>query len=233
MSDQQPPATGGQPSGTPPDQPPSLWQPVPPAPPGGSPYAAPSYGPGYAVPPAYAATPPAYAAPPPPSTNGFAVAALICGLLAFLTGITAVLGIIFGLVALSQIKKTGQQGRGMAIAGLVISIVILVISIVAIVLVVALTGWIINTATRIDEEHRADLVQAAAAQERYADMYGSYATRFDQLESVGYSPGSVYSTEIVYATETYFCMESTSGHNWMYVTQTATPTWGHCPAEPA
>jgi peptidyl-prolyl cis-trans isomerase B (cyclophilin B) len=31
-----------------------------------------------------------------------------------------VLGIVFGHVALSQIRRTGEQGRGLAIAGLVI-----------------------------------------------------------------------------------------------------------------
>jgi hypothetical protein len=60
---------------------------------------------------------PAYPpAPPPRGTNGFAVAALVLGLLG-----GVLLSVIFGIVALSQIKKRGQGGRGMAIAGLVLS----------------------------------------------------------------------------------------------------------------
>ena len=47
--------------------------------------------------------------------NGFAVAGVI---LAMLGG---VLGVVFCFVALSQISGTRQSGRGMAIAGLVIS----------------------------------------------------------------------------------------------------------------
>lgn len=74
--------------------------------------------------------PPADAPAPPPSspyagsygsdtgTNGFAIAALVCGL-AFFVPLAAVLGIVFGIIALRQIAKTLQRGRGMAIAGIV------------------------------------------------------------------------------------------------------------------
>lgn len=54
--------------------------------------------------------------PPPRGTNGFAIAALVFGIIG-----GALLGFIFGFVALSQIKRSGQGGRGMAIAGLVLS----------------------------------------------------------------------------------------------------------------
>jgi hypothetical protein len=36
--------------------------------------------------------------------------------------ISPILGSIFSVIALNQIKKTGQRGQGLAIAGLVISI---------------------------------------------------------------------------------------------------------------
>ncbi|MUL78790.1 DUF4190 domain-containing protein [Mycobacterium sp. CBMA226] len=43
---------------------------------------------------------------------------------ALITGLTiAPLGIVFGHIALSQIKQTGQGGRGLAIAGLVLGYV--------------------------------------------------------------------------------------------------------------
>jgi hypothetical protein len=57
--------------------------------------------------------------PPPPrtqGTNGFAIAALIFGIIG-----GALLGFIFGFIALSQTKRTGQNGWGMAIAGLILS----------------------------------------------------------------------------------------------------------------
>lgn len=55
--------------------------------------------------------------PPPQSrrTNGMATAALAFGI------IGGALGIIFGFIALHQIKRTGDGGRGRAIAGIVLS----------------------------------------------------------------------------------------------------------------
>ena len=52
------------------------------------------------------------------ATSGFAIASLVLGILG-----GAVLAIIFGFVALSQIKKRGQRGRGLAIAGVILGFV--------------------------------------------------------------------------------------------------------------
>lgn len=49
-------------------------------------------------------------------TNGFAIASLIFGILG---GI--LFAVIFGIVALTQIPKRNQKGKGMAVAGLVLS----------------------------------------------------------------------------------------------------------------
>lgn len=50
-------------------------------------------------------------------TNGFAITSLVTAIL----GCTAWLGLIFGIVALVQIKNRGDRGRGMAIAGIVVA----------------------------------------------------------------------------------------------------------------
>ena len=78
--------------------------------PGAQGYPPPYPAPGYPAP-GYPGQPPARQ-----GTNGFAIAALIFGIIG-----GALLGFIFGFVALSQIKKSGQGGRGMAITGLVLS----------------------------------------------------------------------------------------------------------------
>lgn len=57
-------------------------------------------------------------------TNGLAIAAFICPMVFC---VLFPLGIIFGHIALSQIARTGEGGRGLAIAGLVISYVLLAI----------------------------------------------------------------------------------------------------------
>jgi hypothetical protein len=70
----------------------------------------------------------------PRKANGLAIAALICGCGGFLLFVPAVLGIIFGFVARSQIKRSNgtQKGDGMAIAGIIVGfgwVAILVLSI--------------------------------------------------------------------------------------------------------
>lgn len=53
-------------------------------------------------------------------TNELALASMICGVLSFATGITAIAAIITGHMALSKINRTGEQGRGLAITGLLL-----------------------------------------------------------------------------------------------------------------
>lgn len=59
--------------------------------------------------------------PKPQGRNTFAVVSLIMGILG-ICGFSLVLGLIFGIVALVQISRTDQRGRGMAIAGIVLSL---------------------------------------------------------------------------------------------------------------
>jgi hypothetical protein len=64
--------------------------------------------------------------------NGFAVAALILGICGGL-----LLSVIFGIVALVQIKRNGGRGRGMAIAGLVLSGVWLLAIVIGVIIAIA------------------------------------------------------------------------------------------------
>jgi hypothetical protein len=61
-------------------------------------------------------------APATPGTNGLAVASMVLGIL-WLWWLGSLLAVIFGHIALGQIKRTNQGGRGMAIAGLVLGYV--------------------------------------------------------------------------------------------------------------
>lgn len=61
-------------------------------------------------------TPPGYYGPRTYGPNGWAIASFVIGL----AGGT-LLGILFAVRALSQIRDTGQSGRSLAIAGLILS----------------------------------------------------------------------------------------------------------------
>jgi len=74
---------------------------------------------------------PSYSPPPSRGTNGFAIAALIFGIIG-----GALLGFIFGFIALSQTKRTGQNGRGLALAGVILSSLWTILIVVAIILAV-------------------------------------------------------------------------------------------------
>jgi hypothetical protein len=79
--------------------------------------------------PALAPPPLPPAAVPMPATNLLAVAALV---FAFLF---APLGIVFGHVALHQIKRTGEGGRGLAIAALVVAYLVIALTLLAVLVV--------------------------------------------------------------------------------------------------
>ncbi|BBX23487.1 hypothetical protein MTER_28980 [Mycolicibacter terrae] len=114
-----------------------------PPPPG---YGAPGEYPGYSAPPGY---PPGYGPPPgyapgngygtpypggyfnpgqPQKTNVLAVSSLVVALLGLLFWPLALVGAVLGVVALSQIKRTGEAGHGIAVAGTAVGAAAVVLS---------------------------------------------------------------------------------------------------------
>ena len=66
-------------------------------------------------------------------TNGLAVASLACGLAQFVFGpLPTIPAIVFGHVARHQIKRTGEHGAGIALAGLLLGWAAVVLGIIAI-----------------------------------------------------------------------------------------------------
>jgi len=103
--------------------PPPTWQPPPP------PYGAPPnpaggwYGGGYGY-------------PRPQDTNGFAIASLVCSLVGiFLMLLGPTLGVVFGIIGLKQIPRLGQNGRGLAIAGVTIGVIVLLLDVIVLIAV--------------------------------------------------------------------------------------------------
>ncbi|ACL28759.1 putative membrane protein [Bifidobacterium animalis subsp. lactis AD011] len=56
--------------------------------------------------------------PEPTTWNGLCIAGFVCSFL------VPIVGLILSIIALTQINRTGEKSRGMAIAGIVISVVI-------------------------------------------------------------------------------------------------------------
>jgi Domain of unknown function (DUF1707)/Domain of unknown function (DUF4190) len=75
--------------------------------------------------------PRAAVAPPVARINGLAVASLACALAQFVVGPLATIpAIVFGHVARHQIKRTGEQGAGLALAGLILGWATVILGIV-------------------------------------------------------------------------------------------------------
>jgi hypothetical protein len=77
------------------------------------------------------------------TTNGLALASLACGLAQFIVGPPAAIpAIVLGHIARRQIKRTGEQGAGLALAGLILGWATVIL---AIVLIVAMSAGMHGT----------------------------------------------------------------------------------------
>ncbi|MGK9147969.1 DUF4190 domain-containing protein [Plantibacter flavus] len=72
-----------------------------------------------------------YAQPTGPKTNVMAIISLIAPFVGF-----SLVGLVLGIIALGQIKKTGEQGRGLALAGTIVSGAVLALSVIFIIIYV-------------------------------------------------------------------------------------------------
>ncbi|MFF1878875.1 DUF4190 domain-containing protein [Leifsonia sp. NPDC058230] len=72
-----------------------------------------------------------------PAQRGYNTLAIVGFILSFFVN---VVGVILSFVALSQIKRTGEQGRGLAIAGIIIGFAEIAFGIIFTIIFVALLG---------------------------------------------------------------------------------------------
>jgi uncharacterized protein DUF4190 len=89
------------------------------------------------LPGAQPAAPGPAAAATPTRTNGLAIASLFCGLAQFAFGPLATIpAIVLGHMARGQIRRTGEQGAGLALAGLVLGWGAVILGVVVVVVIV-------------------------------------------------------------------------------------------------
>ncbi|WP_051704380.1 DUF4190 domain-containing protein [Glycomyces sp. NRRL B-16210] len=100
-------------------------------------------------PPPYAPYPP-YAYPPPRPTNGLAIAALVMGCVGACNPIS-ILALIFGMIAKRQIRERGEQGEGMATAGIVLGWIGVAATVFWILYFIAVVGLFATAVNEIDK----------------------------------------------------------------------------------
>ncbi len=88
--------------------------------------------------------------PPSPSPYGGSTAGVqktnVLAIIALILGIVVPIGgVICGPIALGQIKRTGENGRGLALAGLIIGIAFTLIGIIAIIAYVAIIAAAVSS----------------------------------------------------------------------------------------
>ncbi|WP_125099874.1 DUF4190 domain-containing protein [Leucobacter chromiireducens] len=98
----------------------------------------------------------AYPGQQQPPMNALAIVALVTGIL------VNVVGIICGHIALSQIKRTGERGRGMALAGTIIGYVSLAFSIIGVIFFFVFAGFAVQAANTAATESLSQYEDATA-----------------------------------------------------------------------
>ena len=80
-------------------------------------------------------------------TNGQAIGALVAGIVGVplcFCGIPSIIAIVLGFLAMSETKRTGQDGHGMALAGVIIGVIGLALAVLT---------WIASAAGHTDSSY--------------------------------------------------------------------------------
>ena len=78
---------------------------------------------------------------PVAKTNALAIASLACGVAQFAFGPLATIpAIVLGHMARSQIKRTGEQGAGLALAGVLLGWAVVILGVIVLVLALAIVA---------------------------------------------------------------------------------------------
>lgn len=110
---------------------------TPPAAPAAPEYNAPPVAPPAAPPAAPYTAAPQYGQAPAQKTNVMAIVSMISSIIGLFTfGILCLLGVILGHISMSQIKRTNEGGKGMAITGLIVGYIGLIGWVIALIIMV-------------------------------------------------------------------------------------------------
>ncbi|MFI1679512.1 DUF4190 domain-containing protein [Streptomyces sp. NPDC020607] len=142
----------------------------------------------------YQAWPGPYSPYSRPPVNGFAIASLVFGIFCCVPAV----GLVLGLVALAQIKKKGERGKGLAIAGSILSVV----GVLLLVLSIA-TGAARDFADGFKEAARESRQSGSAFPIEKGGCFDApdgridsmkYASQVDEVPCAGEHDGEVYAS---------------------------------------
>ena len=97
--------------------------------------------------------------------NGFAIASLVTAF------VFAPVGILLGHLSLGQIKRTGERGLGLAIAGLAVGYTLVVQTMLIVLVAIVGLGWLIAEAARLEKTDAA-VYEATAPLGELEDLQG-------------------------------------------------------------
>jgi hypothetical protein len=107
-------------------------------------------------------------------TNGFAVAAIIFGVIGFFScGLAGIFGIAFGILGRKKARRTGS-GAGLSLAGIILGIISIVVSVIIIVLLATNTLKVGKEATTDFEKQKQEI--------RYQQFHGGKSADKDEYE---------------------------------------------------
>ena len=81
----------------------------------------------------------------PPRTNNYAIASLACGIAGTFLVVPAFPAVVLGHMARRQIRRTGEQGDGLAVGGLVLGYVVSAAAVAFVALIVVLVAIASNS----------------------------------------------------------------------------------------
>lgn len=127
-----------------------------------------------------------------PETNGMAIAALVMSILGYiLIGFGTFFGIVFGWLALGQLRRSDppERGRGLAVAALILSLLQVALAVLIVtVLVVVVAAVAVRDEVDLQLMCRGERLAMRAAADEYREDRGEFPSSMSQVEPYLDSP---------------------------------------------
>jgi|GEM_PF-509006 len=122
-------------------------------------------------------------APAVPKTSGLAITSLVLGILGICYGLTAIPGLILGIIAYRDIKRRPKEisGEGLALAGIITSGITFILGL-GIIAAIAIPNFLRFQAKARQSEARANLSSIYNKQMEFYFQQNRYAQSFEELD---------------------------------------------------